>query len=90
MNRHINYLGDYMFNKITDYLNNKEIKITLFDGKINILNYEKLISIEPEHVSVRYKNKIIRIKGKELLLKKILDNELLIMGIIKTIEVLDE
>ncbi len=79
-----------MLEKINNYLDNKDLKITLFNNKLNILNYEKLISIEKEYISVKYKNQIIRIKGEELKLKKILENELLIIGKIKILEVVDE
>ena len=79
-----------MLEKINNYLDNKDLKITLFNNKLNILNYEKLISIEKEYISVKYKNQIIRIKGEELKLKKILEYELLIIGKIKILEVVDE
>ena len=57
---------------------------------LNILNYEKLLSIQPEYISLKIEKKIIRIRGENLFLKKILNSELLITGQIKTIEVTDE
>ena len=79
-----------MFEKLNNYLDNKELKITLFNNKLNILNYEKIISIEKEYISLKYKKQIIRIKGEDLKLKKILENELLIVGKIKVLEAVDE
>ena len=79
-----------MLNKINNYINNDEFKIKIYKDKINIINYDKLISLEENYVSIITKNKKINIKGEHLLLKKILDNELLIIGKINNLEVIDE
>ena len=42
-----------MLEKINNYLDNKDLKITLFNNKLNILNYEKLISIITKQVKMR-------------------------------------
>ena len=79
-----------MFNKIESFIDNKEFKITLFKNMLNIINYEKIIKVEREYISLRTNKKIIRIKGEDMLLKKSLDNELLVTGQISKIEVIDE
>lgn len=79
-----------MFNELMNFINNKDFKIILYKNMLNIINYEKIISIEEEYISIKKDNTIIRLKGEKLFLKKILDNELLITGKIKSVEVIDE
>ncbi len=79
-----------MFQKIDNYINSKEFQLNLYKNKINIINYKRLLSIEENYISVLTNNEKIIIKGTQLLLLKILDNELLIKGNIKSIEVINE
>lgn len=79
-----------MFNRINDFIKDNEFIITIYNNQIHIKNYIRLISIENNYVSLSaYKKKII-IKGNNLSLKKILDQELLIVGEFNNIEVINE
>lgn len=79
-----------MLKKINNYINDNEFILNLYKEKLHINNYIKLISLEDNYISlITNKNKII-IKGENLLVVKILDNELLIKGKIINIEVIDE
>ena len=79
-----------MIKKINNYVNDTEFRLELYKDKLHINNFKKIISLEDNFISLlSNKNKII-IKGENLLLVKILDNELLINGKIKNIEVIDE
>lgn len=79
-----------MFNYISNYINDKEFKFTVYDDKIHIINFNKIITLEDNHISLLSTNKKINIKGNNLVLKKLLDNELLIKGNISNIEVLND
>ena len=57
---------------------------------VNVINYSKIISLEENYISIIANEKKILIKGNNLVLKKILDNELLIKGKINSIEVVNE
>ena len=76
-----------MLNKISEYLNDNTFKLTLYEDKIHIINYQRIITLENNYVKVSTKNKKILILGDNLNLKKIVDNELLISGNISKIEV---
>lgn len=76
-----------MFNKINDYINDKEFRLTIFDNKVYIINYLKIISLENERISLLTGNNRIIIKGNNLCLNKLLDDEVLIKGTINSIEV---
>lgn len=79
-----------MLKEINNYINDNNFKLSLYKNKLNIVNYKKLLSLEENYISVLLEKKKLIIKGNNLLLIKILDNELLIKGNIKSIEVIDE
>ena len=79
-----------MLNKIYDYISDNEFRFTIYDNKIHIINYKKIISLEDNYISFLSSNKKIIIHGNNLLLKKLLDNELLLQGSITNIEVINE
>lgn len=79
-----------MLKKINNYINDNNFKLSLYNNKLNIVNYKKLLSLEENYISILLEKKKLIIKGSNLFLIKILDNELLIKGNIKSIEVIDE
>ena len=79
-----------MLKEINNYINDKEFKLNMYNDNLNIIKKKKIISLEENYISIITSKKKIIINGEQLRLKKILDNELLIKGIVKKIEVLDE
>ena len=79
-----------MIDKLGRWFNDNHFQMTITNNGLYIKNYLKLLGIEDEHVIVKVKTKLITIKGENLSLKKILDNELLIKGSIKKVEVQDD
>ena len=79
-----------MLEKSSNYIVDREFRLTLFKDMVNVINYSKIISLEENYISIIANEKKILIKGNNLVLKKILDNELLIKGIINSIEVVNE
>jgi len=84
------YIGDNMFNSISNYINDKEFRFTVYENKIHIINFKRIITLEDNYISLLSQNKKINIKGINLILTKLLDNELLIKGEISNIEVLND
>ena len=79
-----------MFNCISNYIHDNEFRFTVYDNKIHIINFNKIITLEDNYISLLSVNKKINIKGLNLVLVKLLDNELLIKGNITNIEVLND
>ena len=79
-----------MFNYISNYINDKEFRFTVYENKIHIINFNKIITLEDNYISIISNNKKINIKGSNLVLIKLIDNELLIKGNITSIEVLND
>lgn len=75
-----------MLNNLRSFINDNEWRINIYDGKINIVNYDDVISLEDNRISIKYKKGIIIIKGDNLSVNKLLDNEILITGNIKNLE----
>ena len=71
---------------IREFINPKELKIIYFTNYINIINYDEIILLTDNKISLLKDKKTITIKGDNLLLNKLLDKEILIHGNIKTIE----
>ena len=75
-----------MFNKIKDYVFDEKFKMIYFSEKLNIVNYVDIVLIDPKKIIVSTIDNNVLIKGNNLHLKKLLDNEILIAGEIKNIE----
>ena len=79
-----------MSNFISNYINDKEFRFTVYDNKIHIINFNKIITLEDNYISLLSISKKINIKGLNLVLLKLVDDELLIKGSITSIEVLND
>lgn len=78
-----------MFN-VMRYINDTDFQIIYFKNDLNIVNYENINYMEDEKISLSHKNGTVLIKGESLRVKKLLDNEIVLSGIIKNIELRDK
>jgi len=78
-----------MFKDLMKLVYDKTFKLTLFFNKININNYEEILIFEDNLVLIKSFDRIIKIKGSGLSMKKLENNELLIEGAIRTIDLGD-
>lgn len=74
-----------MFN-IMRYINDTDFQIVYINGELNVINYDKINYMEDEKISLSYKNGTIVIIGENLRVKKLLDNEIVIVGDIKNLD----
>lgn len=72
--------------ELRNYINDVEFRVNLYKDKVHIVNYTKIVTIEKSRISIRYSSGMLIIKGKDLALKKLLDDEILIKGIINSVE----
>lgn len=75
-----------MLDNLRNYINDNNWRINIYNKKINIVNYIDIITLEDTRISIKYQNGILVIKGEGLSVNKMLDNEILITGDIKTLE----
>ena len=75
-----------MLNRVYEYVKDKEFRFTVYKNRVHIMNYKKIISLKNNYISIEG-DFSIKISGKNLVLNKLLDEEILIVGVIYSIEV---
>lgn len=72
--------------KFRSYLLEEEFKMNISKSKINIVNYTSIGHFDSNKVIVRYTDGTILIEGEKLVVSKLLNDEILITGAVKKIE----
>jgi len=75
-----------MIKRIRNFLLEDEFKIIILKNKINICNYESIEYVDNDQIIIKNINELLLIKGKDLVITKLLNDEILITGMIKNIE----
>lgn len=71
-----------MLDVINNALKNEDYYICLYQNKVYIYNYIEITNFNNNMIKVSIKNNFIKINGKSLHIKKMVNHELLIEGII--------
>lgn len=71
---------------LRNYIYEKNFQMYVFEDMINILNYKDIVSFTDSKVIIECENKSLYITGKNLIISKLLIDELLIKGDINLIE----
>ncbi len=72
--------------KIKEYLNPNNLELHYKNSNLDVVCYDEILLLTDGKIIISKDNKEIIIKGESLSLVKLLDNEILIQGVIKTIE----
>lgn len=75
---------------IKNIIKNTNYEINIKLNYIHIINYIKIEDISFNNIKVLLNNKTINIKGEKLIITKLDENEMLIKGIFKGIDFIDE
>lgn len=75
-----------MLKDLRTYILENEFKINILIGKVDIVNYLEIDHFDDTKVIVRFDKGIVKIKGENLTISKLLNDELLILGKIKIVE----
>lgn len=75
-----------LFHKMRDYFIPEEFEIHVYQNQIHIMNFTSIGEIGSEKILIRYENGMVVVKGNNLVLSKLLNGEVLIKGVLKTIE----
>ena len=73
-------------NGIRSYIFENDTKILILNNKINITNYTDIGHFDSEKIIVKLKDKNIIIKGSNLVVSKLVNDEVLITGNFNNIE----
>ena len=74
---------------LREYVLETNFKIYIERNKIDIVNYDSIESVTNNKISLKYNNKLLNIIGNDLVIKKLLNDEILIEGKLKNIELGD-
>lgn len=75
-----------MFTKIKNYILENEFKILFLPNKINIVNYIDIDHFDSNKIIIKYDKGLVIINGEELIISKLLQDEILIMGKVNKLE----
>lgn len=70
---------------LSDYVNDKKFSIIYKNNKLDIINYSKILDFSDTKISVNYLDNIYIITGTNLVISKMMEEELLITGNIESI-----
>lgn len=74
-----------LIRKIDDYINDRRYSIIYKNNTLNVINYSEIIDFSSKLISVRYEDKVYHIEGNNLVISRMMENEILITGEIKII-----
>lgn len=72
--------------KLRSYVLENDFKMTILDDKIDIINYLSVEHFDLNKVIIEYNKGYIHINGNNLVVTRLVTDEILITGSIKTIE----
>ena len=71
---------------IRSYISEDEFKITILKDKVNIVNYTSIGHFDENKVIIKYSEGQITVKGFNLVVSRLMDDEILISGNFNAIE----
>ena len=74
-----------ILDKLNSYINEYEYKVIVTDKYINIINYKEIIDFNSTRISIRHNNGITIIIGTDLVVNKMIEDEILITGKFTTV-----
>ena len=77
-----------MFRRVYEYVKDEEFRFTVYNDRIHFINFLKINTLNSDYVLIESNDRKISIKGKNLILNRLLEKEVLIIGDIYSIEVI--
>ena len=77
-----------LISKLDRYLEDKNYEIIIKENIVNIINFKEIIDFSINKISIKYQEKVVNIEGNDLVITKMLDNEVLITGNISLIRII--
>ena len=69
-----------IFDKLDRYLVESEYKVTIKNDKVHIINYTEIVDFSSTKVVIKYNKGIMTINGLNLVVSKMMEEELLVTG----------
>ncbi len=71
---------------LDNYVTDKNFSMIYRDNRLDIINYSEILDFSSTIISVRYQNQIFHIEGNNLVITKMMEEEILIGGNISSIK----
>lgn len=78
-----------MLDRLYEYVQDNQFRFTVYEDKLHVVNFKRILSLEDNYISVLSNNKKVTVTGKNFILTKLVEDELLITGDIIKIEVIN-
>lgn len=75
-----------LVHKFRDYILDTELKVTMLKNCVNVVNYNEIGHFDANKIVIYYDQGSIIVNGNNLVISKLLIDEILITGNIKNIE----
>ena len=75
------------YNYLRNFLDPIDFHIDIYDKKIHITNYLKILTLGSNKIIIKAKSRKITLEGRDFSLKKLADRELLILGRLDNLEI---
>lgn len=75
-----------LFDDFKSFLLEDQFSLHVYQNKVNIVNYETIGHFDSNIVKVNIPNGEVIVKGKNLVVSKLMQKEILILGTIQSIE----
>lgn len=79
-----------MLSRVKDYILDQEFRLTLLEHRFFAINFSKILSLEETRVSFLTSYGRVVVKGKDFVLHRLLEEEVLVGGEVDGIEVFYE
>ena len=77
-----------MLRKVYEYVKDEEFRFTVFNDRVHFINFLRIHTLNSDYVLIESSDRKISIKGQNLILNRLLEKEILIIGDIYNIEVI--
>lgn len=69
-----------LFKMLENYIDDKKFSMIYRNNRLNIINYSEIIDFSCKLISIRCDDKVYYIEGTDLVISKMMENEMLITG----------
>lgn len=76
-----------IMDRLDNYLYDREYKIIIKENYLNVINYSEIVEFSTARISIKCKRNIITIDGLNLVIAKMIDNEILVTGNISNVSI---
>ena len=75
-----------MLKDLRNYILENKFRINIYENNIDIINYNEIDHFDDKIIIIKYEKGIITVKGENLIITRLLEDELLINGKIRNLE----